>query len=335
MGEEEPPEGFITLEQALATLTLTMKSIEPNLKAEHLDSAEALIKESRELLKLLRKHILAHEFENSSDPAEAGLEGAFDSLETEVLLHESTLHCFRGEYEQARVAPWAALELKGRGRMVDQDWTFSLLQSALDSHDILRRRQQVPSSGIGVFAPDSDVNENRGGQLDIDAIKSVRPEASLFLEKNATLDLLASYAQTAAWIHLRTHGRRAENLEYYPVLNGLRWDDDSLIQSSHSCLVVAACGTGSTSESGLEISGFASLVERSEFRALVAPVYPVDGVTTGHWITSFYKNLGDGMNLAEACQAASRSTRDKFVHPCFWAPMICVGDYGATLPGKE
>ncbi|MGE0489827.1 MAG: CHAT domain-containing protein [Vulcanimicrobiota bacterium] len=225
--------------------------------------------------------------------------------------------------------PWSALGLGRRGVLVDQTWTLSLVQSSMGIHDILRRRRSS-TDGVVILAPDLDVNENRGGQLDIDAIRAARPNAQVFVGTAASLDQLAESAMATGWIHVRAHGRPVEG-EYYPVFHDKCWNDETIVRSKFSCLVMAACGTGATRHGGLDLRGFTTVVDGGDFRALVAPVYPVDGVATGLWMKKFYQSLGQGQGIAAACQAASQAAREQLVHPCFWAPMICVGDFGATL----
>ncbi|MHC9538485.1 MAG: CHAT domain-containing protein [Vulcanimicrobiota bacterium] len=231
--------------------------------------------------------------------------------------------------------PWLALHLGPHGYVLDQTWTLSLLPSSLSIYDVLRRRRCKLRSEITVLAPDRDLNLNRGGNKDIETVWQVREGMRLFMEARASLATLQEAAPTSGWIHLSMHGRITKEGEYYPVLAGGEvWDKALIGDSCHPVLVSAACGTGATTASGQDVFGFALVVDESDFRSMVAPVFPVDGIATALWTDQLYGHLDRGDGLAKSCQKACRALRDRLLHPAFWSAFVCVGDFDSRLPGE-
>lgn len=107
----------------------------------------------------------------------------------------------------------------------------------------------------------------------------------------------------------------------------ITWPDLEALHSAPSVVVSIGCSTGMTVigtagvRYGLEQTAFAAGT-----RALVSPLWDVDQTASHAWLEHFYtaRNVY-GMDLMQACRAASLRLKSERSHAYFWAPFVLNG----------
>jgi len=144
-------------------------------------------------------------------------------------------------------------------------------------------------------------------------------------------------------IHLAMHGLLdAQN----PTLSALAFSEDSdsiennflqayeisQMQLNANLVVLSACETGyGNFEKGNGLASLARAFMYAGVPALVVSLWEVNDQSTAVIMQSFYENLANGENKADALQKAKQNyisqAKGNAAHPAYWSPFIQLGDF--------
>lgn len=226
--------------------------------------------------------------------------------------------------------PFHALIIEDGTCVLDQPWTLSVLPSALGLYDVIRRRREMKGATVHALAPQRDVNEHLGGKEEIAEVVRHRPDTTVHWREAADRSCLASAAESAAWIHIRSHGTGSA-AGYVPKLADGPWVDP-LASTSSPFLVSTCCRTGETTARGQDVFGFVEMVERSDFAGVLTPIISLEGFAATLFMKTLYERLSTGAFICDAVKAAAKATREVIPHAAAWGAFSCVGEPWATLP---
>ncbi|WP_437722522.1 CHAT domain-containing protein [Sorangium sp. So ce861] len=101
--------------------------------------------------------------------------------------------------------------------------------------------------------------------------------------------------------------------------------------SETELVVLSACDTGRGGlQPGQGIYGLRRAFMLAGAETVVTSLWQVNDLATAELMQNFYMNLRQGEGRSEAMRNASRSIRDKWPHPKYWAPFVVAGR-GAPL----
>jgi CHAT domain-containing protein len=228
-----------------------------------------------------------------------------------------------------RYLPFAALH-DGTGWLVER--TRLLAVTALDQQKFAggSAAQTGRPSVLALADPDGSLP---GARREVSELKNALGDVRIIDGAAATLAALREQIRSPGYdiVHLATHGRLdgahpeqshillAGQPLYYKDIPGLRFHKTRLV-------VLSACDTASRG-SGVEVTGLAYQFERTNVRAVVATLWPVDDAATAELMADFYKRLRDGKSPAESLALAQRTLakQPRFQHPYYWAPFVLIG----------
>jgi CHAT domain-containing protein len=163
------------------------------------------------------------------------------------------------------------------------------------------------------------------------AVASVIPEATLYLGKKATAEILRKEGVHSRWIHIATHGYVRHDS---PMFSGIRLGDSMLslydlyrLKLPAELVTLSGCSTGvSTVAGGDELLGLVRGLIYAGARAALLTLWDVQDRSTQEFMTAFYGHLALGVNKAAALQKAVWNLRQQYPHPYHWAPFRLVGN---------
>jgi CHAT domain-containing protein len=165
---------------------------------------------------------------------------------------------------------------------------------------------------------------------EVEALRELLPKGLFFLGKEARVDKLRRYGQTAGKLHIAAHGIfRSDN----PMFSSLRLGDSWLnlfdifnLQLGAELTVLSACETGmSTVWEGDELLGLARGFLYAGTPSLLISLWTVNDRTTAQLMRRFYEGLSRGLSNSWALQEAMIEVKARFPHPYYWAPFILMG----------
>src|SRR5262249_2753918 len=158
-----------------------------------------------------------------------------------------------------------------------------------------------------------------GARKEVSEVKDVFGDVRVLDGAGATLAALRTEIRAPGYdiVHLATHGRLdgAHPEQSHILLSGqpLYYKDIPGLRFSRTRLaVVSACGTASrgtrgTLGSGIEVTGLAYQFERTNVRAVIATLWPVNDTATAILMSDFYRRLRSGTGYVEALAGAQRT----------------------------
>jgi len=165
---------------------------------------------------------------------------------------------------------------------------------------------------------------------EVEALRELLPKGLFFVGKEARVDKLRRYGQTAGKLHIAAHGIfRSDN----PMFSSLRLGDSWLnlfdifnLQLGAELTVLSACETGvSTVWEGDELLGLARGFLYAGTPSLLISLWTVNDRTTAQLMRGFYEGLSRGLSNSRALQEAMIEVKARFPHPYYWAPFILMG----------
>ncbi len=165
---------------------------------------------------------------------------------------------------------------------------------------------------------------------EVQEVSAQLPGPSLFLGADATRKVLEHHGAQSRFIHLATHGVfRTDN----PMFSSVRLGDCYLsvydLYNLHlpaELLTLSGCGTGQNAvAAGDELIGLARGLLHAGAHSLLLTLWDVHDRSTAEFMRAFYRNLRAGYGKAGALQSATQETRERYPHPCYWAPFVLVG----------
>ncbi len=189
--------------------------------------------------------------------------------------------------------------------------------------------------------------ELKGTEAEAKHLQDNFPGSEAYVGTNATLDTFKTKASRFPLLHLGTHGCFINpygcpglGMEANTILfaNNEQYNiaDAALLGLKNTELItLGACQTAKEANAdGKEISGLAYVLERAGAKAVIASLWNApdkiefedqpDELISSEIMTRFYDNLKKGMSKAEAMRQAKLSQIER--HPCFWSPLILIGD---------
>jgi CHAT domain-containing protein len=160
------------------------------------------------------------------------------------------------------------------------------------------------------------------------------PQSRALVRKEASESALRRFGAAFSYLHFATHGEfnadaplesalllakdeRADGLLTVNKLYSLRLDAD--------LVTLSACETGlGKVASGDDVVGLTRGFLYAGASTVVASLWKVDDRATAALMTRFYDELRSG-DKREALRAAQLATREKFLHPFFWAAFQLTG----------
>jgi len=165
---------------------------------------------------------------------------------------------------------------------------------------------------------------------EIEAIKSLLPQAELLLNEEATVDRFKQVARQCRFLHLACHGVfRDDN----PLFSSLKLADRWLnfydlfnLDLDAELVTLSACHTGVNHISpGDELLGIMRGFLHAGVPSLILSLWAVDDRSTCDFMKHFYSALKKGVSKRSALRQAQVKTRADYPHPYYWAPFILIG----------
>jgi CHAT domain-containing protein len=165
---------------------------------------------------------------------------------------------------------------------------------------------------------------------EVEAVKSLWPEAQVFLEHEATLDQLKRRAPTCRLLHLASHGVfRRDN----PMFSALKLSDAWLsfydifnLSLNADLVTLSACETGMNEVfPGDELFGLMRGFLYAGAPSLVVSLWVVHDRSTAEFMRWLYAGLRDGLSKRAALRQAQLRVKQEYQHPYYWAPFILMG----------
>jgi CHAT domain-containing protein len=209
----------------------------------------------------------------------------------------------------------------------------------IDRHSI----SYAPSASIYALCQTKKANDTGGSlilgipdaqtpsiQSEVETLKLLMPDASLFLGLEATEQVLRTHGKTSRQIHVASHGYfRQDN----PMFSSIRLGDSHLslydlyhLQLPAELIVFSGCATGlNVVTPGDELMGLVRGLLQAGAQSLVLSLWDVHDESTRDFMIAFYSELQRRASKAEAVQAAMIELRARYPHPYHWAPFSLIG----------
>ena len=164
------------------------------------------------------------------------------------------------------------------------------------------------------------------------AVKDVLPNSRLFLDQEATTEVLRENASRAGILHLACHAHfRSDN----PLFSSLHLGDGRLtvrdaygLKLNCRLVTLSACETGVNAVSpGEELIGLARGFFSAGAPSVLLSLWTVDDEATAELMKDFYRELGETGSTSRALQKAQIHQLRERLHPFFWAPFVLVGKW--------
>jgi CHAT domain-containing protein len=165
---------------------------------------------------------------------------------------------------------------------------------------------------------------------EVATVKSLWPEAEVFLNEAATLDQLKRSAPGCRLVHLASHGVfRRDN----PLFSAIKLSDGWLnvydifnLNLPAELVTLSACETGLNEISpGDELFGLMRGFLYAGAPSLVVSLWVVHDRSTAAFMKHFYAGLRQGLSKRAALRRAQLAVKQEYQHPYFWAPFILMG----------
>jgi len=244
----------------------------------------------------------------------APLQGSLDAGHLVVVPH-GLLH----------YVPFHALH-DGDGYLIDK---FSISYAPSAGIFAMCQSSQVNTSGESLIMGIADVQAP--SILDeVAALKTILPEAQLFLGEDATQAVLEQHGPRSRIVHIATHGYfRQDN----PMFSSIRLGDSylSLYDLYHlklpvELVVLSGCATGlNVIRPGDEQIGLVRGLLQAGAQSMVLSLWDVHDASTKEFMVKFYGGLQKGLTKASALQKAMIELRARYPHPYYWAPFSLIG----------
>jgi CHAT domain-containing protein len=169
-------------------------------------------------------------------------------------------------------------------------------------------------------------------------ITSMFENSTLYTRKEASKSNLMEFGKQPRTevLHLATHGTwDAKNSlnNHLKLANDEQLSQEEIFNlnlSDTPIVTLSACSTALADTKDVEyVASLAEAFWIAGSRTVVASLWPVDDVSTGMLMTSFYEHLKAGDGKAEALRKAQLEVRqdDRYSHPYFWSGFLLFGDY--------
>ncbi|GAB4578169.1 MAG: CHAT domain-containing protein [Anaerolineales bacterium] len=172
---------------------------------------------------------------------------------------------------------------------------------------------------------------------EVAAVAEKFPNAEVYLDECANLEVMQSQTSKSARLHLACHGLfRADN----PMFSALKLHDGWFtatqalqLDLAGALVTLSGCETGrSQIIHGDEILGLTRSFLGAGASTLVVSLWLVQDKTTATLMATLYEHLQQGNTPASALRQAQRLLKASHPHPYYWAPFILVGQRNSASP---
>jgi len=172
---------------------------------------------------------------------------------------------------------------------------------------------------------------------EVQSVAALLPHAKLFLDREATVEVLRERGSTSDMLHVATHGSyRQDN----PMFSSIRMGDGYLnlydlyqMRLPSKLVTLSGCATGMNFVSvGDELLGLQRGLFCAGATSLLLSLWDVHDQSTAGLMKAFYKNYMASQDLAGSLQRAMQELRAENPHPYFWAPFVLVGKVTDNTP---
>ncbi len=353
------PVNFSKLQRAIPadTLVLQMFSAEDRLylmeaTREKLVVREVAIKrdELDELVRQTRQQIVL--FGRDPMPWDWSSEQATSVRQNLAALHKTLIAPAAPEMADKQVLalipygslmylPFQALLTEGPSgpRFLIEDKQLVVLCKATDLDQIYGPPSVKSGTLVAFGNPDSSLP---GASQEVTALKTIFPDARVYLEGQATTDKMAGVqAPKVSYLHMATHGNlnaQDTRSSFLTMAKGQQLTVSD-IAGEHldsgaddlNLVTLSACQTAvaERNPTGSDLRTLADAFSLAGCRSMVASLWKVSDESTRDLMVHFYQALKAGKPKAQAMQEAQVAIlRDKrYQHPFYWAPFILIGDW--------
>ncbi len=207
---------------------------------------------------------------------------------------------------------------------------------------LLRRplmSKAMPVLGIGNPDLNNPALALPAAQREVERLKSVFPDAQIFVQKEATKDRVMQMANSMRLVHIAAHAE-VDNIDplysRIKLAGNLKESGDlearevyGMNLSSCQLVVLSACDSGlGRVSNGDEIWGFTRAFLGAGTASLLVSLWPVADESTEQLMSIFYGALVKGNDRREALRQAQLALLkdERFRAPFFWAPFNLIGD---------
>ena len=160
----------------------------------------------------------------------------------------------------------------------------------------------------------------------------ILPQPKMFVGRFASEYILKSVAQSARLIHIATHGYFRQDS---PMFSSIRMGSSYLslydLYQLHlpvELVTLSGCATGlNVVAAGDELIGLARGLFQAGAQSLLLSLWDVHDQSTADFMAAFYQQLTQGKDKANSLRQAMLQLRERYPHPCQWAPFVLMGKY--------
>jgi CHAT domain-containing protein len=234
--------------------------------------------------------------------------------------------------------PFQALH-DGSGYLVERH-ALAVWPSASVGVQLLGRSKAGGASLLGFGNPATDKNVPLpGAQREVQNLSALFERNDVYFQREATKTRFKQQASASSIVHVAAH---AEVDEVDPMFSRILFSssaqDSGLLEAREifaldlggvKLVTLSACESGlGRVNRGEEIVGFTRSFLSAGAHSVIASLWPVADESTEALMTTLYRRLVAGSDLATAMQAAQVEVQRnrRFAHPFFWAPFYVIGD---------
>ncbi|MEO8128116.1 MAG: CHAT domain-containing tetratricopeptide repeat protein [Bryobacteraceae bacterium] len=263
-----------------------------------------------------------------------------------IPLTEATLGHLRNLYEQVMAPLISRLDRPHLILVPHGALHYIPFQALFDGREYLIDRFTIsyaPSASIYSHCHSRQANRDGGSLIlgvvdpqlpcilqEVEAVQSVLPAPEVYLNAQATSDVLRERGGSSRFLHIATHGHfRHDN----PMFSGVRLGDGDLdlyslyeLNLPVELVTVSGCATGlNVVAAGDELLGMARGLLYAGAQSLLLTLWDVNDQSTAEFMQAFYRRFHEGENKAQALQGAMGELRERDPHPYHWAPFSLIG----------
>jgi CHAT domain-containing protein len=217
-----------------------------------------------------------------------------------------------------------------------------------DGRQYLSDRQEIsysPSAGVFTLCSEKAQKQPVNGDVlvmavpdegmpfiqdEVAAVRSLWPNARVFLGAEATFERLDQCARTCRLLHLASHAIfRRDN----PMFSALKLGDSWLsfydifnLRLNAELVTLSACETGMNEVfPGDELFGLMRGFLYAGAPSLIVSLWRVNDRSTAEFMRWLYTGLSEGLSKRAALRLAQLKVKQEYRHPYYWAPFILVG----------
>ncbi len=166
---------------------------------------------------------------------------------------------------------------------------------------------------------------------EVEAIRSVLPNAKTLLGSEATVDRVIETMTGASLIHIAAHAAFCPDRAMFSSMElhdgHLNVFDLDVLHTSARLVTLSGCGTGlNRIVRGDELLGLFRGFLCAGATSVLMSLWDVHDRTTSDLMKSFYRHLASGKSGTESLRLAMAHVREEHPHPYYWAPFVLMGN---------